>query len=129
MQGEPLLPTIFNVVVDTVVRHWESLVAEGSGRDDSSRKEVAHPTRVKLRARDEGQCQTEEGLKVQEAILYTEDGILASTNLGWIHTTFDTLTGLFDQVGLKTNVWKTWVWSSIYARQPGYGNTNPIPGG
>ena len=27
-QGDPLLPTIFNVVVDMVVRHWESLVAE-----------------------------------------------------------------------------------------------------
>ena len=27
--GEPLLPTIFNVVVDAVVRHWASLV-EGS---------------------------------------------------------------------------------------------------
>ena len=28
---EQLLPTIFNVVVDTVVRHWESLVAEREG--------------------------------------------------------------------------------------------------
>ena len=29
-QGDPLLPTIFNVVVDTVVCHWESLlVARG----------------------------------------------------------------------------------------------------
>ena len=27
-QGEPLSPTIFNVVVVTVVRHWVSLVAE-----------------------------------------------------------------------------------------------------
>ena len=26
-QGYPLSPTIFNVVVDTVVRHWEALVA------------------------------------------------------------------------------------------------------
>ena len=25
-QGDPLLPTIFNVVVDTVVCHWESLL-------------------------------------------------------------------------------------------------------
>ena len=24
-QGDPLSPTIFNVVVDAVVRHWESL--------------------------------------------------------------------------------------------------------
>ena len=26
-QGDPLLPTIFNVVVDAVVRHWYSLMA------------------------------------------------------------------------------------------------------
>ena len=34
-QGEPLLPTIFNVVVGVVVRHWESLVEEREGRDIS----------------------------------------------------------------------------------------------
>ena len=28
-QWDPLTPTIFNVVVDTVVCHWISLVAEG----------------------------------------------------------------------------------------------------
>ena len=27
-QGDPISPTIFNVVVDTVVRHWEFLVEE-----------------------------------------------------------------------------------------------------
>ena len=27
-QGVPLSPTIFNVVVDAVVRHWVSLVAD-----------------------------------------------------------------------------------------------------
>ena len=26
-QGDPLLPTIYNVVLDAVVHHWESLVA------------------------------------------------------------------------------------------------------
>ena len=35
-QGDPLSPTIFNVVVDTVVRHWESLLVERSGRDSSN---------------------------------------------------------------------------------------------
>ena len=34
-QGDPLSPTIFNVVVDTVVCHWESLVAEREGGDSS----------------------------------------------------------------------------------------------
>ena len=31
-QGYPLSPTIFNVVVDPVVRHWESLVTGSTGR-------------------------------------------------------------------------------------------------
>ena len=33
--------------------------------------------------------------------------MVASTNPGWLQTVFNTLTGLFDQVGLKTNVHKT----------------------
>ena len=36
MQGDPLLPTIFNVLVDVVVRQWESLVAERDGGDISN---------------------------------------------------------------------------------------------
>ena len=31
--GDPLSPTIFNVVVDAVVRHWEPLVEEIDGGD------------------------------------------------------------------------------------------------
>ena len=34
-QGDPLLPTILNVVVDVVVCYWESLVAEREGGDSS----------------------------------------------------------------------------------------------
>ena len=30
-----------------------------------------------------------------------DGGKVASTDLGWIHTVFDALTGIFDQVGLK----------------------------
>ena len=45
----------------------------------------------------------QEGLKVKESILYTDDGMVASTYPGWLQTVFDTLTGLFDQDGLKTN--------------------------
>ena len=32
--------------------------------------------------------------------------MLASTDLGWLQTAFDTLTGLFERVGFKTNVRK-----------------------
>ena len=30
-QGDPLLPTMFNVVVDVVLRHWVSVVTEAEG--------------------------------------------------------------------------------------------------
>ena len=33
IQGDPLLPTISNVVVDAVVIHWQSLVEEREGGD------------------------------------------------------------------------------------------------
>ena len=29
-QGDPLSPTIFNVVVDAVVRHWVTVILEGA---------------------------------------------------------------------------------------------------
>ena len=38
IQGDPLSPTIFNAVVDTVVHHRESLVAERKGRNSSDEK-------------------------------------------------------------------------------------------
>ena len=72
-QGEPLSPNIFNVVVDAVVHHWESLITEGAGYDDRyeiSGDEVTHPERRTVRARDNRQRWKEEGhtkLKVQEA--------------------------------------------------------------
>ena len=43
-QGYLLSPTIFNVLMDTVVRHWEYLMAEesvGDDRDNRSGGEVA----------------------------------------------------------------------------------------
>ena len=109
-QGDPLSPTIFNVVVGTVVRHWESMMAEGVGgddRDDSSDDEVGQPEIRKIRVRNNKRRRTEEGLKVQEEILYADGGMVAFTNLGWLQTEFEMLTGLFDRVGLKKNVRKT----------------------
>ena len=70
-QGEPLFPNIFNVVMEAVVRHLESLVEEwdgGDGRDNSSGNEVAQPERRTVRVWDDGKRQTEGGhtrLKVQ----------------------------------------------------------------
>ena len=49
----------------------------------------------------------EEGLKVQEAIFYADNRMVASTKPVWLQTTFDMLTGIFEQVMLNTNVQKT----------------------
>ena len=38
---------------------------------------------------------------------YADDGVVAPTDPGWLQSAFDFLTGLFDRVGLQTNVRKT----------------------
>ena len=63
-QGETLLPNIFNVVVEAVVRHWGYLAEEGNGgdgRDNSSGDEAAHPARQTIRACDDGKRWIEGG--------------------------------------------------------------------
>ena len=107
MQGDPLLPTKFNVVVDAVLCHWESLVVEGAGRYNISVNEAAHPVRWTIKAHNNAQRQTKEGLKSYEDIFYADAGMVASANPGCLRTAFDTMTGLFDRVGLKKNVWET----------------------
>ena len=42
-----------------------------------------------------------------EAFFYADDGILASPRSARLQATLDVLTGLFDRVGLQTNVKKT----------------------
>ena len=77
---------------------------------DSIKDDVAQPAVRTIRTSNNIRRQMEEEhtqLKVKEAFLYADNGILASTNLGWIQTMFDILTGLFDRVGLKTNFKRT----------------------
>ena len=52
---------------------------------------------------DDGRHQAEEGhtrLTVKAAFFYAYDRLVASTDPGWLQLSFDTLTGIFDQVGL-----------------------------
>ena len=61
-QGGPLLPTIFNVVVDAVVCHWEYMVVEGDGgnyRYKSRSDEEYHPERRTIRVCDNKQWRIE----------------------------------------------------------------------
>ena len=84
-QGDPLSPTVSNVVVDAVVRHWLAVRVEG--------------------AEDRGECR-EEG-RHQAALFYAENGMVALLDPRWIQCKFYTLVGLFDRVGLRKNVGKT----------------------
>ena len=44
---------------------------------------------------------------VKAAFFYAYDMLMASIDPGWIQLAFDTPMGIFDQVGLQTNVRKT----------------------
>ena len=84
-QGDPLSPTIFNVVVDVVVRHWiEGLVAETAEKGETGR---------------EGRHQL--------AVFYADDGMVVSLDPSWLQGGFSALVAIFDRVGLQTNVRKT----------------------
>ena len=60
-QGDPLSPTIFNVVVDTVARHWVTVMVEGSEDRGERGKEGRH----------------------QAALFYMEYGMVASSDPRW----------------------------------------------
>ena len=48
-----------------------------------------------------------ERLKAESAFLCVDCGMVDSSNLGLLQTAFDTLTRLFDRVGLWTNIRRT----------------------
>ena len=56
-QGNPLLPTIFNVVVDALVCHWISLVAEQEGGAAA----IMTETRIRQRGGQSGNKITADG--------------------------------------------------------------------
>ena len=103
--------TIFNVVVDAVVCHGESLVAERDGGDSSNEKgDVAQTAERRIWDRDDVLRWSEEGhqrLTVKAALLYADNEVVASTDPGWIQSAFYTLAGIFDRLGLRTNICKT----------------------
>ena len=78
-------PSIFNAVVDAVVRHWDLFVEERSGGQDRSGREGLH----------------------HGHFFYADDGLVSSIDLEWLQGELDTLTGLFDRLGLQKNVGNT----------------------
>ena len=84
-QGYPLSPTIFNVVVDAVGRHWVTVVVEGVEERGERGQECWH----------------------QAALFYADDGMVKLSDPFWLQGAFNTLVGLFDRVSLRTNTRKT----------------------
>ena len=91
-QGDPLSPTIFNVLVDAVFRHWVAVV--------TSMEESVDPGAADM----EGF-----GWDVQHivAYLYADDGLLNLTWVARLQCAFKTLTEIFVRVGLYKNIAKT----------------------
>ena len=84
-QDDPLYPTIFNVVVDAVVRNWVNGLVDEAEEKGKMGREGRH----------------------QSAVFYADDGIVVSSDPTWLQGDFNALLDIFDRVGLLTNVRKT----------------------
>ena len=84
-QGNPLSPTIFNVVVDAFFCHWVmGVIADADARGELG-KEGRH----------------------QAALFYADNGNVDTYDPRWLHGVFNNLVGIFDRVGLHKNARKT----------------------
>ena len=84
-QGDLLSPTLFNMVVDSVIRDWVTvLVATKQGMEGL-------------------------GLFIRDlaAYFYADDGLIGSTQLERLQRAFGVLAGIFSRVSFRTNTRKT----------------------
>ena len=85
MPGDPLSPSIFNVVVDAVLRHWVAVMVEGAEEWGKRGQEGRHHN-----------------------YLFCEYSVMiSSSDPRWLQGEFSTLVGLFNRVVLQTNVGNT----------------------
>ena len=96
-QGDPLSPTIFNVVVDAVVRNRVTVMVEGAEERGERGQEGRH----------------------QADLFYADDGMVASSDPRWLQGAFNTLVGLFNRVVLQTNYGRQLAWSATPSRRQG----------
>ena len=84
-QGDPLSSTIFNVVVDAVVRHWvNGLMDEAAAKGETGRED-----------------------QHQSAVFYAVNGMVISLDPAWLQGAFNVLVTIFDRVGILANVSNT----------------------
>ena len=106
-QGDPLSPTIFNVVVDALVRHWLTGVITDTEEQGDLGKEVRH----------------------QVALLYADDGMVALSDPRWLQGVLNTLVGFFDRVGLRNFFIRQPEWSVTPVRRQGTCKKKRMGGG
>ena len=81
MQGDPLSPTIFNVVVDAVVLHCLTIVVQEAERRGERGREGRH----------------------QAALFYADDGMLASSDPQWLQWAFTQIVGGLDNASMPSS--------------------------
>ena len=85
---------------------WNGWKGDISDNND----EASLPMGKTIRARDDDWRRAEEGhrrLNVKAAFFYAYNGMVASTDPGWILSMFNILTGISNWVGLRKNAHKT----------------------
>ena len=100
-QGVPLSPTIFNMVVDAVVRHWLELLQNATEEKGATGREGHF-----------------------SAVFYADDRMVGASDPTWLQGAFSALVAIFDRVGLQTNVDKT-VSMACQPCRAGSGNRTP----
>jgi len=96
--GSILGPLIFNVVVDSVVRHWMTVMVDDGGTSAMT------------------------GLTLKELLLLlcADDGMIASRDPAWLQEALTALVALFRWAGLEINVKKT----KVITCHPGFIKTH-----
>jgi len=86
-QGDPLSPTLFNILVDAIVREWLRTTCPAAAGVEGFGREAIRKI----------------------ACFYADDGLIGARDPEWLQYSFNKLVGLFGRVGLETNTKKTQV--------------------
>jgi hypothetical protein len=77
MQGDPLSPTLFNIVVDTIIRAW--LASQQNGDNKATEGFIRN-------------------FAARIACFYADGGMIGSRDSNWLQHSIGVLAGLFERV-------------------------------